>query len=158
MGRFSDVQLFSGCEVVAVQGFGHGKRLSELRRAIRKILDVLFSASFLHLDGALDGLDSSDQYCSRLSHGFGCYVQTIVHSICEVDVCVSRLTEHDLISSSWASVRMASRVVVSSVCLRLNDDPLQPSVSESSHENLAKEFPCHAHRVSFIECPPERPR
>lgn len=143
---------------MAVQGPGHGERLCELRRAIGEIFDLLRAALLLHPLDPVDRLGCADQHRSRLAGRFRSDIEAIVHAISEVDICVSWLAEHDLVSSRGTSVGMAGWVVISSVSLYLNDDPFQYSGSESSYENLPEKFLCDAYRVSFVERSRERCR
>lgn len=143
---------------MTVQGPGHGEGPCELRRAIGEIFDPLRPALLPHPFNPVDRLGCADQHRSRLAGRFRSHIEAVVHPISEVDVCVPWLTEHNLVSSSGASVGMTGWVIIPSVSLHLNDHPFQYCGAESSHENLAEELSCHTDRISFVERALERGR
>jgi len=99
----------------------------------------------------LHRFDRSQQHGGRMTFALGYHIHAVVHSVDQINVGVSRWTEHDFCATGQALGGMCGEIVRSEICLHFYNpaDPL-PAVRKVNKE-FPEQFPGDHNCISIIE-------
>lgn len=138
-------------QICSVQFPVNAQSLAELCRAADEILKLLASSSSFHQRYSIRRFQCPDQDCGRLSFFLGHQIQAMVNPIGDVDVCISRVSEHYFVSGGHTPVGMAGRIFETDVGLRLHDLSGKKVTVPVDHQVFSQKLPCHLERGTIIE-------
>src|SRR5207249_5946751 len=99
------------------------------------------------------------QDCGPMAHGLSNHVQTPMHAVDEIDVCVPRRLKHGSIPRRLTPRRMGSSILLADISLGLDDTANPIRLAGAAHDEVTAEQIARYHsRRPLVESRRQRPQ